>query len=334
MARKKDISPDFIDALRRLRDDTMPPRSVLSALSDANRAQLGAFAETWIRLPTERRREVSGKLVEIAEDDIHANFNILFRYLFDDEDAQVRAHAIDGLWEDEDSALINPLVGFLRSDPDALVRATAAEALGRFVLLKEFNRISDERGELIHSALLATIRSANEPVDVRRLALESLAYWNGDMMRDVIMNAYADDDADMRVSAIAAMGHSADTYWSRQVSAEMDSHEPEMRFNAAQAAGELEMKSAVKRLTQLLDDPDAEVCSAAITSLGQIGGNAARAALQQVIEDDDPILAPLAEDALAELEFISSGDMLMFEADLDEDDDENDAPSPSRSRKK
>ena len=325
MPRQKDLSPDFMDALRRLRDDALLARSKLAALSGANRAQLGAFAETWVRLPVERRREVSRNLVDIAEKDIQTDFNILFRYLLDEEDAQVRSNAIDGLWEDEDSALIAPFVGFLRSDPDALVRATAADALGRFVLLKEFNHISDQNADLIHSALLATIRSANELVDVRRRALEALAYWGGEMMRDVIANAYADDDVEMRASAIAAMGRSADNYWSRQVSAELESEDAPMRFNAARAAGELEIRSAIPRLIDLLNDPDREVQSAAIASLGQIGGNIARSALQEVIESEDAALAPLAQEALDELESVSGSDLQMFEADtdMDEDDDED-----------
>ena len=322
MPRKKDLFPDFTDALRRLRDDVLPTRASLTTLSGANRAQLGAFAETWVRLPVERRRDVSAKLVELAEENIEMDFNILYRYLLDDEDAQVRANAIDGLWEDEDSALIAPFVGFLRSDPNPLVRATAADALGRFVLLKEYNRISGKHGDRIHSALLATIRSANELLEVRRRALEALAYWGGDMMRDVIANAYVDDDADIRASAIAAMGRSADNYWSRQVSAEMDSNDAPMRFNAARAAGELEIRSAVPRLIELVDDPDREVQAAAITSLGQIGGNAARAALEEIIESEDAVFAPLAEDALAEAEFVSGGDLLMFETDLEDDEEQ------------
>jgi HEAT repeat protein len=336
MPRKKDLFPDFINALRRLRDDALPTRSTLTALSGANRAQLGAFAETWVRLPVERRRDVSAKLVDLAEENIEMDFNILYRYLLDDEDAQVRAHAIDGLWEDEDSALVAPLVGFLRSDADPRVRAAAADALGRFVLLREYNRIPEKQGDLIHSALLATIRSANEPLDVRRRAVEALAYWGGDMMRDVIANAYADDDAEMRASAIAAMGRSADNYWSRQVFAELDSPEAPMRFNAARAAGELELKSAVKRLVELIDDPDPEVRSAAIASLGQIGGNAARAALEETIESEDDVLAPLAQEALDELEFVSGGDMLMFEAnaDLGEGEDEDTGSGPSTSSRK
>lgn len=325
LARKKDLFPDFTDALRRLHDNAMPARSTLGALSGANRAQLGAYAETWIRLPVERRREVSRKLIELAEDSVEMDFNLLFRHMLEDEDAEVRVNAIEGLWEDEDHALIAPLIGFLRSDPDARVRAAGAEALGRFVLLKEYNRLSDDQSNLIHDALLATIRSANEPLDVRARAIESLAYWDDDLMRDVISDAYADDDADMRASAIAAMGRSADTYWSKPVAEELESLDAHMRFNAARAAGELEIHSAVRRLTELIDDPDREVQTAAVTALGQIGGTQARAALEETADSDDEVLGSLASEALDELEFASGSDLLLFEADLDEESETTDS---------
>lgn len=324
MARKKDLFPDFNSAVRHLRDDAMPARATLGALSGANRAQLAAFAETWIRLPVERRRDASRRLVDLAEDKIEMDFDLLFRYLLNDEDAQVRVNAIEGLWEDEDHALIAPLVGFLRSDPDERVRAAAAEALGRFVLLKEYGRLSEDKANLIHDSLLATIRSPNEALDVRARALESLAYWDAEVMRDVISNAYADDDVEMRASAVAAMGRSADSYWSRPVSEELESPDARMRFNATRAAGELELHPAVPRLVELINDPDREVQSAAVTALGQIGGNEARAALEQTVDSSDDVLSSLATVALDELEFASGPDLVLMQADMDEESDPTD----------
>ena len=121
-------------------------------------------------------RDISRKLVDLAKDSIEMDFNIFIRYLLEDEDASVRVNAIDGLWEDEDRTLIPPLVGFLRCDPDARVRAAAAQNLRRFVLLREYGRITDSDASLINDALLTTIRSANEPLELRACALESLAY--------------------------------------------------------------------------------------------------------------------------------------------------------------
>ena len=43
----------------------------------------------------------------------------------------------------------------------------------------------------------------------------------------------------MRQSALFAMGRTADSRWAKVVLSELESHEPAMRFEAAQAAGEM-----------------------------------------------------------------------------------------------
>ncbi len=322
MAHKKELYVDFNSALVHLREQgTMLSRTALSALSGADRQELAVFAQTWIDLPVERRRRAAQMLVDLAENNFELDFDVLFRHLLGDEDPQVRAQAIDGLWEDEDSRLINPLVGFLRSDPDGLVRAAAAEALGRFVLLAEYNRLQAPQADLVHDALVATIRSSTEPIEVRCRSVESLAYWGTDVVREVIVAAYADDDALMRASAVAAMGRSADSYWSKFAVSELHSPDPRMRFQAARAVGELEIRSAVPRLAELLNDLDRDVQMAAITSLGQIGGNQARDALRRTLESEDEALSALIADALDELQFSSDSDLLLFETDGEDDSD-------------
>jgi HEAT repeat protein len=321
VVRKNELLLDFNAALAHLRDaKSLVSPTALSALSGANKKELAAFAQTWIALPVERRRRVSQMLVDLAEENFENDFNLLFRYLFNDEDGEVRAHAIDGLWEDEDSALVRPLVGFLRSDPDARVRAAAADALGRFVLLAEYERLPQSpHAELVHEALLATIRSANEEGTVRCRAVEALAYWSAEVVRDVIAAAYEDDDAQMRTSAVAAMGRSADAFWRQAAAGELESPDPRMRFEAARAVGELEDRAAVLRLIELLDDPDREVQGAAITALGQIGGKPAREALTRAASSEDEVLRSLADEALQELEFSNSSDLLLFDLETDDE---------------
>ena len=124
----------------------------------------------------------------------------IFRYLLDDEDAEVRVHAINGLWEDEDATLVRHFIGALRSDPDASVRAAAAEALGRFLLLAETKRISGADGDEIQTALLATIRNIGEDRLVHRRAIEAIAYIGDETVRNLVTVAYADDDSKMRAS--------------------------------------------------------------------------------------------------------------------------------------
>ncbi len=306
---------DFDAGLEHLSDvQANPSPTVLGALTGAKRNNLAAFAHIWTTLPVARRRRVSQMLVEMAEGNLQFDFNLLFRYMLDDEDAQVRAHAIDGLWEDEDNALVKPLIGFMRSDPDPSVRATAADALGRFVLLAEYERLTQPAlAGLMHEALLATIQSGTEESAVRARAVEALAYWSDDRMRAIIAAAYEDADAEIHASAVSAMGRSADSYWRATAVGELESPIARMRFEAARAVGELQDRSAVPRLIELLEDGDREVQSAAITALGQIGGRSARQALRQATDSDDEVVSELADTALQELEFTSGSDNLLFD---------------------
>ena len=332
MPRKSKFFYDFDSALKHLSGESRLASSALNALSSATRQHLAAFARAWVILPVERRRSVSKMMVELAEANVELDFNLLYRYLLDDEDAQVRASAIEGLWEDKDAALVKLFVGFLRSDPDARVRAAAADSLGRFMLLAEYGRLPQSpHADLIYEALLATIRGAAEELNVRCRAVEALAYSSRDQVRDVIAAAYADDDAQMRASAVAAMGRSADPYWRKIAVDELESLDPRMRFEAVRALGELEYRAAVPQLIDLLEDPDREVQMAVITALGQIGGNAAKQALANAAESDDEVLHELADEALQELRFSGDPNLLLFDLDVDEElvEDEDDADEES-----
>jgi hypothetical protein len=309
----KKISSKFAQTLKQLQNANKISATTLAALSGLNKHDLPAFAEAWTHISTTRRRHIAQRMVEMAEQDFKLDFEMLFRYFLNDEDAQVRTAGIEGLWECEDAALVNPMIGFLRSDPDAGVRAAAADALGRLMLLAEYGRLREGQAELIGEALLATTRSSFEDLTVRCRAVEALAYWSNEIVREVIEAAYEDDAPEMRASAIAAMGHTADEMWRQITQDELDSPDPRMRFEAARASGELENRAATERLIELLDDTDREVQSAAITALGQIGGRAAKRALTQAAQSDDEVLSALADDALQELEFNAGSDLLLFD---------------------
>lgn len=311
------LQADLRSALEYMKGDEISiSPSLLFALSDLDRRELGEFARVWITLPADRRRRFTQAMAELAEERIEADFNRIFRYLLDDEDPEVRAHAIDGLWEDETPTLVPTFIGALRSDASARVRAAAAEALGRFLLLAETKRVPAADGDEIRNALLATIRNGGEDALVRRRAIESLAYTNDDTVRGIIASAYADEDPKMRATAIFAMGRSSDPYWKRTVAQELYATDPQLRFEAARAVGELEFKAAVPRLIELLEEADVEIQAAAITSLGQIGGKPARTALLAVIASDDEVARELAQDALDELEFANGSDLLLYDLGL------------------
>jgi len=316
MAIKKATEINFAAALKQLKDSraTLSARTI-GALTKANKKDLVAFAPVWIDLPVERRRRASRMMVELVEQDFKLDYEMLFRHFLNDEDAEVRVAGIEGLWESEDAVLVRPLVGFLRSDPDARARAAAADALGRFLLLAEYGRLPDSHRALIGEALLATIRSASDDLIVRCRAVESIAYWSEDVVKPIIDAAYEHAAAEMRASAIAAMGRTADAAWRKTVLDELESPDARMRFEAARSCGELENREATRRLIELLDDTDREVQSAAVTALGQVGGKLAKNALIEAAAGDDEVLSALATEAIQELDFANSAEFMLLDVD-------------------
>jgi HEAT repeat protein len=122
----------------------------------------------------------------------------------------------------------------------------------------------------------------------------------------------------MRISAVFAMGRSADTRWEQEVQQELFSTAPEMRYEAARACGELQLSDTVSMLEELTEDADIEVQQAAIWALGQIGGDRAREILEYYAHASDEALRSAANAAIEEFEFLH-GDLEDVFADLAEE---------------
>ena len=300
----------FEDALRKLADEEATLSSaVLYALSAPSSVEVQLFRRQWFALSPQRRRKVIALLVENAEANFELDFNDLFRVTMEDEDEQVRTLSIEGLWEDDKVTLIGPLVRTLQQDASMSARAAAAASLGRFMLLAELEELDRRYVTLIREALLEVIHNSEEHIEVRRRAVESIAYLGEDYVREIIAAAYDAPNESMRISAVFAMGRSADTTWSEIVRDELSSANPAMRYEAARACGELGLEEAIPTLIELVEDVDAEVQEAAIWALGQIGGDEARSVLRRCLRSDSEAIRDAARDALRELEFLH-GDLL------------------------
>lgn len=282
----------------------------LDALSDLNAQELARFRATWAELPEERRRSLVARLLEVAEERVDVSFCNIFTWLLADQDPWIRTQAIEGFWEEEDVRLVAPLTRLLREDDSPEVRAAAALALGHYVLLTELEEMEPALGDPLLEALLATVEGGDPSVEVRRRALESLAYSGLPAIPKLIQMAYEDDDDAMNVSAVFAMGRSADPRWRPFVLAELSSTNAAMRFEAARASGELEMSDAVFQLIDLLEESDVEIRNAAVWALGRIGGPEARRVLRACCASTDESLSDAAQEALDELEFFSGDDEL------------------------
>lgn len=297
---------------------------LLSGLPPGEARRVG---EIWKDVPLTRRRKMTRRMAELAEQNIELNFDPLFLTCLDDEDPEVRALAVEGLWESEDVGLVGRFVRLLEQDESPVVRAAAAEGLGRFLLLSELGEIDAALGVRAEQALLGSIHTPTEDPDVRRRAIESLAYSSEAGVNDIIEDAYYNGDQKMRVSALFAMGRSADIRWRDIVEKELFSPDPEIRFEAARACGELEHSGALPRLFDLVEDDDVEVQEAAIWSIGQIGGNEARRVLTQLLDHPDESISQVALEALELLEFQMGAGVPLFDSEdewaydfLDDDD--------------
>ncbi|NIV33768.1 MAG: hypothetical protein GWN58_31275 [Anaerolineae bacterium] len=296
------------------------PSSKLYLLSDLAGQRLADFCSAFETYPLPQQRRLIRALVQLAEESIQVHFDAIFRHCLGNHDGEIRAAAIDGLWENEDVALTGPLVSMLRSDPSAAVRASAATALGRFVLAGELEQLDQPIQARLTAELLTAIHLRGEGLEVRRRALESVAYACTPEVLEALETAYYHEDEQMRLSAMLGMGRSCDRRWTKIVLEELGSRSPAMRYEAALASGNLTLREAVPTLTGLLDDADPLVRDAVIWALGQIGGDQAKQALLGALEDADEDTAAALEEALAE-QALSVGDLEFPLYELDESPD-------------
>jgi len=334
------MSDDFKRALEAALTDmgSLPAMGAVTLLSSPSKDEVTYFTERLRGETAEHKRALFETMVNLAENSFHLDFTDLYWPFLHDPDAEVRRHAIEGLWEDERADLVPEMLSFLASDPAVPVRAAAALSLGRLLWLVECDELPMRFGSLIETALRNTFDDISEDIEVRRRSLESIAYVNEDWVRQMIDRAYQHEDERMRVSAVFAMGRNADKFWTETVLAELDNEVAAIRFEAARAAGEMQLRRAVATLIRLVEGGDAEVQEMAIWALGQIGGRRARAALERYATSEDEAVSDAANEALEEIEFSdfqfdlmaveggeeSLGEFLLDAEDLEEDDEDGD----------
>jgi HEAT repeat protein len=178
---------------------------------------------------------------------------------------------------------------------------------------------------LVWETLWQALHDEQENLHVRRRALESLAYFDRPEVREAIGWAYEHEDSTMRISAVFAMGRSADDEWSGVVIEELNSPDPEMRYEAARTCGALQIAGVVAQLSRMTADTDPEVKLAAVWSLGQIGGPESRRVLEICIKVGDEALQDAAREALEEIEYMEEDiDLSIYDLDLEEEAEDGD----------
>jgi hypothetical protein len=312
----------LIDALL---DESTPfsPR-YLNRLSDLEPADTSVFAETWPKVTLRRREALLEDLEEIHMADDLLCFEEVGRVALKDSEPGVRRRAINILREYELVDLLPTFVDMSEHDPDADVRAASAAALATYIYMGEVEDISPTKLKRVEECLLL-LTSGTDTTLVRRRALEALGFSSRKEVVGLIKKAYASTDMEWLVTALFAMGRSANPRWNRQVLKMLNHEHPLVRAEAASSAGELEIKEAVPDLLELLEDTDIDVRMASVWSLSQTGGEGVRGALENLLEtteDDDE--ANQIDNALENLDFTEEmRDLALLEIPEDEDIPEN-----------
>ena len=325
-----DETSPFTEVMDSLKNDEQVSIPLLYRFSDMEPGEWEHLRAVWPTLGDERRRVITRHLADITEGSYQVDFSNFFAMALNDPSAAVRLASLDGLWDSEKLSLIKPLIEMMQNDPDQEVRARAAGSLGQYIVLGEWEIIPVEKTEPIVDALLEQMDNPETTMVVRRAALESLGAAYHPRVAELITAAYESRRFEMQLSAVCAMGNSADKKWTTYIVDEFENPDAEMRFMAARAAGQIGSSDAVGGLIELLEDEDLEVQFTAIASLGEIGGDMAREALEMLESDPDldEEVQAVVEDALEELHMMGGfGDLAILEwegdEDFDDDEDEN-----------
>ncbi|OGO20281.1 MAG: hypothetical protein A2Z14_16240 [Chloroflexi bacterium RBG_16_48_8] len=310
------------ELLKKIIDQDNPiPLERLHELSDLDSDQTAFFRQKWGLVSLIKRRSLIKELGKLADKNIDLTFEAINKFVLDDQDPDVRQIAINNLWESEDTTLIHTYIHVLQSDSSHEVRAAAASALGSFVLIAETEDISPSIKHEMEEALLHSFHS-EEDETIRRSCLESLGYSSRTEVESLILEAYDSGEEERKKSALLAMGRSANEIWHVHVLSELHSPYPHLRYVAAAAAGELEIREALEDLIELFEDVNRDVKHAAIWSISQIGGSPATEAIAALFDlSDDEEETQLIQDALDNLAFVNgTRDMFLFDSDEIEDD--------------
>ncbi|MCA9931892.1 MAG: HEAT repeat domain-containing protein [Anaerolineales bacterium] len=296
------------------------PIHLLYRLSDLTADQMTSFLAGWQVLPDERRRVVVQHMADISEENYVVDFGPLFAEFLQDGFTPVRVAALEGLWDSSSTRHIEPITRLLQDDESVDVKAAAAAALAHYVMMAEWGELPQRISPPIVAALLAVYEEPETAVSVKRAALEALAASAHPRVPDLIDEAYEHEDPEMQLSAVFAMGNTADPRWMSVILDEMQSHSDAMRAEAARAAGVIGKSDSVPELAELTMDEAIEVRMAAVYALGQIGGERPQEILAAILADpDQEELHEMAEEAMEEMMWMGGElDLLDFAGDDDE----------------
>lgn len=317
-------APNYAELISKLQDvDHELSVSSYYYLSDLPAEYAAELKSVWPAIDDSRRETIARSMADIAENNYQVDFSPIAADLLTDDSEKVRLAALDMLWDTDKISLVKPIVHLMKNDASTAVRASAAGSLGHYLLMAQWGEISLDVEEPIATELISQITNPVTPLPVRRAALESVSCVPLPEIQTYIRDAYESGVAEMELSAIFAMGRSADAMWLPIIQNELESSDTEMRVEAAKAAGIIGDSSFAEKLAEIArDDEDLEVQIAAVHALGLIGNAVATQTLSDMAEEAEAdALIDAIEEALEDMAMMGL-DLDLSIIDWEEDDDD------------
>jgi len=321
----------FSEVMAALLDNSRPfPPTYLYELSDLGESDLVTLKRHWAEIPARRRVALLEDLANLQESNDVLSFERVAIHALRDTEAQTRIFALQILWDDPVPGRLGMLLNILQKDPEPTVRAQAAAVLGEYVFLGEMDELKEDQKAVLEEALLAAAEPGEDP-RVRRRAVESLGSSSHPDVPGLIRAAFNSPEIEWVVSALAAMGRSADEErWGKTVFSCLQHAEPQIHIEAVRAAGNLGLSEARQPLLDMLEEgvDDQELLLTVIWALSGIGGPGVREALTKLseeAEDDEEI--DIIDEALENLmmsDSLESPEMFDFEIGLEDGDESED----------
>jgi HEAT repeats len=209
-------------------------------------------------------------------------------------------------------------------EPEQL-RAQAAISLGPVLEQADIEEFEDPDDVPITERTFNKIQDALEkmyldnrtPKEVRRRILEASVRAPKTWHQDAIRQAYSSGDKEWMLTAVFSMRYVRG--FDKEILAALNSADPEIQYEAVQAAGNWELDAAWDHIVELVNDTHTpkHLLLAAISAVGSIRPTEAGIILVDLADSEDEEIAEAASEAMTEAEAASDGED-------DEEDDEED----------
>ena len=259
----------------------------LPRLSDLHGDDFALFKTEWSKIDEERRNIIAHHLTDITEVNFVVDFESVFVLMLSDENSDVRITGLNGLWDSVNVALIPVILGIAHDDEVVDVQVAAARTLTHYVLLAEWEELPIAAVAPIAPSLIELYDEPQTAVSLKAAILEAISPAPHPRLPVMIEDAYSSPDRQLRLSAIFAMGGTADERWLPILIEEMDGYQVDVRIEAIRAIGLIGDETAVPELINQLADEDDDIIAITIQALGEIGGDEASETLRNLLENPD-----------------------------------------------